>query len=291
MPHGHTDVSPAPSDLQRQILSLVLRVGLFSLIVMMTLVLLPIALIPLVERFAGATLTVFGAGTIANAISYRIYERSNLMHAGLEWTVPARRNLLIGIGLGTGFGLVIVLAIVALGQARIQSAGPMSWPSLVFVSVVLMFGAVGEELMFRGYGFQLLAGKIGRFATLLPMAVLFGAAHIDNIASTPLSVINTAVWGLLLGYATLKSRGLWLAVGLHYGWNWILPMLGAPLSGFKMGVTGLRLDSNENRWAGGGYGPEASLVLTLLLPGLFYLVHRLKVAPQQALLLRGLDDD
>jgi len=150
---------------------------------------------------------------------------------------------------------------------------------------------LGEELMFRGYAFQLLAVKLGKLATMLPMAIIFGAAHIDNLSSTPLSVINTVAWGLLLGYATLKSRGLWLPIGLHYGWNWTLPMLGANLSGFKMGVTGLRLGAAENLVGGGAYGPEASLVLTLLLPGLFYLVHSITVAPQQALLLRGLDDD
>ena len=280
-----------PSDTQHQILSLILRVGLFALIVIMATTLLPILLIPIVERFAGATLTVFGAGAIANTIVYRIYERSSLIDAGLEWTPSARRNLLLGAGLGAGFGVLIVLLLVLTGQAHFQIAGAISWSSLLFVSVVLMFGAVGEELMFRGYAFQLLSMKMGKYATLLPMALVFGIAHIDNVGSTPLSVLNTIGWGLLLGYATLRSRGLWLPIGMHYGWNWILPMLGANLSGFKMGVTGLHLDLAENKLGGGAYGPEASLVLTLLLPGLFYLVHRMTIARQEALLLRGLAED
>ena len=277
--------------MQQQVLSLVLRIGLFALIVIMAATLLPILLIPLIERFAGATLTVFGAGTIANAIAYRTYERGSLMDSGLEWTTGARRNLLLGAGLGAGFGLIIVLVLVLTGQAHFESTGSISWPSLVFVSVVLMFGAVGEELMFRGYAFQLLSVKMGKYATLLPMALVFGLAHIDNVGSTPVSVLNTVGWGLLLGFAALKSHGLWLPIGIHYGWNWILPILGANLSGFKMGVTGLRLDAAENKLGGGAYGPEASLVLTLLLPGLFYLIHRITVARQEALLLRGLDDD
>lgn len=283
--------TPKPIQIQEQVLGLVLRVGLFVLIVIMAAVLLPLILVPIVERFAGAALTVFGAGAISNAITYRIYERSSLMDAGLDWaTAGSRRNLLLGIGLGAGFGLIVVLILVVMGQASFEHSGSLSWSSLLFVTLVLMFGAVGEELMFRGYGFQLLASKLGPFATLLPMAIVFGFAHIDNLGSTPLSVINTVGWGLLLGYATLKSHGLWLPIGIHYGWNWILPVLGANLSGFKMGVTGLHLNAAENSWGGGAYGPEASLMLTLLLPGLFYLVHRIQVAPQQALLLRGLDD-
>jgi membrane protease YdiL (CAAX protease family) len=174
--------------------------------------------------------------------------------------------------------------------AHFEAIGPVSWSSLTFVTILLLFGAVGEELMFRGYGFQLLATKIGKFATLLPTAVLFGIVHMSNVGATPLAVVNTIGWGLLLGYAALKSRGLWLPIGIHYGWNWILPLLGANLSGFKMGVTGLRLDAAANNWAGGAYGPEASLVLTLLLPGLFYLIHRLPVPRQHALLMRGLED-
>ena len=185
---------------------------------------------------------------------------------------------------------MIVIVLLISGLAKLTSTGPISWSSLTFVTILLLFGAVGEELMFRGYGFQMLASKIGKFATLLPVAALFGIVHMSNVGATPLAVVNTFGWGLLLGYAALKSRGLWLSIGIHYGWNWILPVLGANLSGFKMGVTGLRLDAAENNWAGGAYGPEASLVLTLLLPGLFYLMYRLPIPHQQALLMRGLED-
>jgi membrane protease YdiL (CAAX protease family) len=268
----------------------VLRVGLFVLIVIMAAILLPLLLIPIADYYAGAALTVFGAGSIANAIVYRIYERGSLMDAGLEWTAASRRNLLLGLSLGVGFGAVVVICLLSFRLAHLQAVGSVSWPSLTFVTIVLLFGAVGEELMFRGYAFQTLVPKIGKFATLLPMAVLFGIVHMSNVGVTPLAVLNTVAWGLLLGYAALKSRGLWLPVGIHYGWNWIHPLLGANLSGFKMGVTGLRLDAAENSWAGGAYGPEASLVLTLLLPVLFYLVYRLPVGRQQALLLRGLED-
>ena len=271
-------------------MSLVLRVGLFVLIVTLTWMFLPLIIYPIAGYYAVAALSVFGAGTISNAIVYRIYERGSLMDAGLEWTAASRRNLMLGIGLGVGFGIVIVLALVVTGLARFEPPGPVSWPSLAFVTVVLLFGAVGEELMFRGYGFQTLTLKAGKFATLLPMAIIFGAVHMGNVGATPLSVINTVLWGGLLGYATLKSRGLWMPIGIHYGWNWILPMLGANLSGFNMGVTGLQLKAAETSLAGGAYGPEGSLVLTLLLPGLFYLISRMTIPPQQALLLRTLED-
>lgn len=283
---------PPPSESAQQlILNLVLRVGLFALIVILAAQLLPLVIFPIVDYFAGAALTVFGAGAIANALAYRVWERANLADAGLDWSPAARSNLLYGLAIGLGSGVLITVLLLITGGARLTHPGPVSWSSLIFVTIVLMFGAVGEELMFRGYGFQTLSVKIGQYATLLPMAVIFGLAHAGNVAATPLSVINTTGWGLLLGYATLRSRGLWLPVGIHYGWNWILPALGAELSGFKMGVTGLALETAPNFWGGGAYGPEASLSVTLLLPGLFYLIRRLPIERQQTLLLRGLEDE
>jgi uncharacterized protein len=281
---------PRPNR-QEEILSLVLRVGLFILIVTMGMMFLPVLLIPLVELYAASVLSVFIAGGVANAVAYRIWEGGTLFDAGFDWTAGARRNLVWGIGFGIASALLTMTILALTGQAKIVHIGPISWSSLLFVSIALMFGAVGEELMFRGYGFQMLAGKIGKYATLLPMAVVFGILHLSNLSATLVSLINTIGWGLLLGYAVLRTRGLWLAIGIHYGWNWTLPVLGAPLSGFKMSVVGLRAEEAQTVWGGGSYGPEGSLLLTLLLPGLFYLVHKAPLAKQDAMLLRSLDDE
>ena len=51
-------------------------------------------------------------------------------------------------------------------------------------------------------------------------------------------LINTFGFGLVLGYAYLRSRDLWLPIGIHFGWNWALVVFGLNVSGFKMGVTG-----------------------------------------------------
>jgi membrane protease YdiL (CAAX protease family) len=129
-----------------------------------------------------------------------------------------------------------------------------------------MFGAVGEELLFRGYGFQKLLAHLGPFATILPVGVLFGAAHSNNLNATALGLVNTVGWGVLLGYAFLRSGDLWLPIGLHYGWNFVLPMFGANLSGFTMGVTGYAMHWNAgDLWSGGAYGPEGSLLTLFVL--------------------------
>jgi uncharacterized protein len=147
---------------------------------------------------------------------------------------------------------------------------------------VLLFGAFGEELLFHGYAFQLLMKRLGPYQTILPAGVLFGLAHANNPAASQLGIANTMLWGVLFGYAYLRSGSLWLPIGLHYGWNWMLPLFGVNLSGFTMGVTGRRLRWSAGEiWSGGDYGPEASLLTTVAVAALLVLVRRLWVPPEE----------
>ena len=44
---------------------------------------------------------------------------------------------------------------------------------------------------------------------------------------------NTMLWGVLLGFAYLRTRALWLPIGLHFGWNFALPLFGVNLAGLQ----------------------------------------------------------
>jgi hypothetical protein len=149
------------------------------------------------------------------------------------------------------------------------------WASLAFVSFVLLFGAFGEEMLFHGYAFQLLVRRVGAFATIFPAAIIFGLAHMENPHSNQLGIGNTMLWGVLFGYAYVRTSALWLPIGLHFGWNVALPLFGANLSGFTMGVTGYALHWTAGTlWSGGDYGPEGSLLTTAIVIVLFFVLHR-----------------
>jgi hypothetical protein len=123
---------------------------------------------------------------------------------------------------------------------------------------------------------------LGAWATILPAAVLFGLAHIGNENANLLGILNTMLWGLLLGYAYVRTRALWLPIGLHYGWNLALPLLGANLSGFTMGVTGYALRWRVGTlWSGGNYGPEGSVLTTVIVVALFLVVLRVFRDPDE----------
>jgi membrane protease YdiL (CAAX protease family) len=283
---------PETAPTQREkLFGVLLRVGIFALIA----VLGNYLIFPIIIAFFGvpllvvATLGTFAAAAVANAIVLRIYERGKLADIGLEWTAASRRNLVFGILGGVGAALVVLVGplLVRLADLEPVPNEPFRWPSALFVSIVLLFGAVGEEMLFRGYMFQVLVKAIGPFATILPMSVLFGLAHSDNLNFSWLALLNTVLWGIVLGYAFLLSGDLWLPIGLHFGWNWTLPWFGANLSGFTMGVTGYSMHWNiGGLWSGGAYGPEGGLLTTVTVVAVFFYLQRAPIQHQEAFLLR-----
>jgi hypothetical protein len=278
---------PVSTAARRQkLLGLALRVGVFALIAALGYYFVFPIIIALIGApvFVISTLGTFAAAAVANTLAVRIYERGRLADIGLGWTAASRRNLSFGVLGGIGAAMVVVVIPLVLRGADLESVPNehFRWPSMLFVSILLLFGAVGEEMLFRGYGFQVLVKGIGPFATILPVAVLFGLAHSQNLNFGPLALTNTILWGVVLGFAYLRSGDLWLPIGLHFGWNWALPLLGVNLSGFTMDVTGYAMHWRlGERWSGGAYGPEGGLLTTAVAIGLFFYVGKAPIQHQE----------
>ena len=272
---------------------LALKIGVYLFLAYFGLPAFAWVLFPYGGYFAAATLSSFGAAAVANSITLRIWERGRLSDIGLNWGGASRRNLAIGFGGGAAAGLFVTLGPILCGFAVLtpDPANPLNWGSMIFVSIMLLFGAFGEELLFHGYAFQTLLKSFGAFSALLPISVLFAAAHWSNLNTSPLSLFNTFIWGLLLGFAFLRAGDLWLPIGVHFGWNWILPLFGVNLSGFTMGLTGYRLEWRIGElWSGGEYGPEAGLLSVIVVPLLAYALWKAPIETQRPFLLRGTDD-
>jgi uncharacterized protein len=269
--------------------AIVLRAGLYILLILLALTLFPWLLYSIFGYFGAAALTTFLAGLVANLLTMRIYENLPLVYVGLRWNKASTRNLLLGLAGGAGAAIVVLIGLLSTGSAQIVKAGKFDPGSIIFVTVLLIAGVAGEEMMFRGYGFQYLAHRVGEWATVLPCGIIFGFAHMGNKNVTMLAVINTAAWGILLGYAFLRSRDLWLPMGIHFGWNWTLPMAGANLSGFTMQVTGIQLQPDiAAPLSGGAYGPEGSILTTLVVAGVAWYLHKMNI-PQQVSALMPAD--
>src|SRR2546425_7089939 len=210
---------------------------------------------------AAAVLSTFVPAVLTNILTLRIYEGRRLADVGLRWNSASLWNL--GMGLAGGVvSAVLVLSGPILAKSATLQPAPLddtSWRVFLYVPVMLFLGAAGEEILFRGYGFQVLLRSAGPYATIFPVGVLFAALHASNPHASSLGLINTAGFGILFGYALLRSRDMWLPIGLHFGWNMTLPLFGVSVSGITMRLTGYQLQWNVGTlWSGGGKGPQGS---------------------------------
>ena len=132
---------------------------------------------------------------------------------------------------------------------------------------MFFFGALFEELLMRGYPTKILDEAAPRFFAVVIPSVVFGVMHVMNPGSTWLSTINITLSGALLGLVYLKSGSLWLAAGLHFGWNFAQgPLFGLGVSGINGFPTLLKGDPTGHwLWSGGEFGLEGSLIATVIV--------------------------
>ena len=268
-----------PAESQYKTSEIALRVAVF-VVTLLAFRTLASWVLPSASPIVRAVLVSFAGGAAANVLTVRFFASGRLAEMGLGWDRRSARQLLLGLIAGAG-GAVLMLGVpLATGLASLEPLPEGSGGTLVpllILLVLLAFGALGEELMFHGHAFQFLVRTMGVFATILPVSALFGLMHAGNQNFTPIALLNTMFFGFLLGWTVWRTEALWLALGIHFGWNVMLPVFGANLSGFTMGMTGYVLRWNaSDLWSGGQYGPEGGLLGTLAAIAIFAAVRRVR---------------
>jgi uncharacterized protein len=234
------------------------------------------------------------AASLLGGLAMAIFESRGLTDLGLHWRKEAQWNLLTGTAIGAGGAAILILAPVIVRAARFESVPKTGFSILtaVFTLALLFCGAAGEEIAFRGFPLQFLIRGYGAWIAIPGIGILFGLLHGFNPGSTPLSMANTAGFGILFGVALMRSHDLWLPIGLHFGWNATLPFLGVDLSGFTIQVVGYRVVWKAGTlWSGGAYGPEASILATVVLLMMFVVVWYIPVRRGSAYLLDAQTDE
>lgn len=180
------------------------------------------------------------------------------------------RDLLFGCAAGFA-ALLLAVAIAALaGDLRFSLSSaellPSIGKSLVASGFMLFVAALAEEAIFRGYPLQTLARADLALLGVVLTLVFFAWVHLQNPNVVPLTFTNTALAGLTFAVAYLRTRSLWLPLGLHWAWNWALGwFFGLPISGAKL-VSHPLLSATDDGpvWlTGGSYGIEGGLASTI----------------------------
>jgi len=183
------------------------------------------------------------------------------------------RNLLIGSALGAAslFFAALLTTITRGTRFSFDPAGFKLIGETLFVSIlVFLFAAAAEEMLFRGYVLQTLTRANIAWLGVLLTSVPFAAAHLKNPnVVAGFTFINTALAGVWLAVAYLRTRSLWLPFGLHWSWNWAqASLLGLPVSGIqRMAPAPLlkAMNAGPDWLTGGAYGLEGGAACTIAL--------------------------
>ena len=200
------------------------------------------------------------------------------------------RDLLFGCAAGFA-ALVLAVAIAAVaGDLRFSFSSAELLPSIVKSLIasgfMLFVAALAEEAIFRGYPLQTLARADLAWLGVVLTLVFFAWVHLQNPNVVPLTFTNTALAGLTFAVAYLRTRSLWLPLGLHWSWNWALGwFFGLPISGAKLVSHPVLLATDDGPvWlTGGSYGIEGGLASTISFVLLTLFIWRtpwLKATPE-----------
>ncbi|MGH9928845.1 MAG: lysostaphin resistance A-like protein [Pyrinomonadaceae bacterium] len=215
---------------------------------------------------------------------------------GLPWRA-------LGLWFHTGWardlfvGSVIGVASLSLATAIATAGGGLSFTiadraalvqvgqTLVFSATLFIFAALAEEALFRGYPLQTVTRAHLTWLAVFLTSVPFAAVHLRNPnVAAGFTFINTALAGVWLAVAYLRTRSLWFPLGVHWAWNWALGSLfGLPVSGINDLAPHPLLRGTDlgPAWlTGGSYGIEGGLActITLIVSTVFILRTRLVTA-------------
>ena len=186
----------------------------------------------------------------------------------------APRETAAGIVVGAACLTLTVVLVAGLGFYHVESVG--AWTALLTAFGIAATSSYIEEIVFRGVLFRIVEEWLGTWFAFAISVGFFGFAHLSNPNA---SLYGAAVIGIeagvLLGAAYIVTRRLWLAIGIHFGWNFMQAgVFGPNLSGHEVGSLLESRLSGPDLLSGGALGVEGSLFAVLVCGALSALLLR-----------------
>ncbi len=198
------------------------------------------------------------------------------------------RELALGFGVGLALQILVLAIFLATRSVHYSTRsgyGLHFWHHVLANAALFLLAAAVEELSFRGYGFQKLIEAIGAPAALLVTSAIFGALHFWNPNATIFSSINTILAGIILAIPYIRTRSMWMQIGLHWSWNLTMATLvSLPVSGINFTPHLFSAEPTGPGWLTGGiYGPEGGAAVTIVtLGGIAWLLRSRQLSSSHA---------
>ena len=220
------------------------------------------------EHLLLATLGETIAITVSVFLARRFLDKQPIESLGLKLNIQALFDVFAGVGITfLQMGLIYLLMSI-LGWLTFEGfAWEVDPIGLVLKNIMLFFVTfilVGwnEELLSRGYHLQTIANGTNLLWGVIISSVVFGLLHIANPGATFASTVGIILAGIFLAYGYVRTKQLWLSIGLHLGWNFFEGVVfGFPVSGLDIyALTRIEV-TGPDLWTGGAFGPEAGLIV------------------------------
>ncbi len=161
--------------------------------------------------------------------------RSSLGNLGLNLRAGWLRDLLLGCGLGA---LLIAISVSLSWLMGWYHPVGFAWqyrplsellPALVMSLLPNVQAGLLEEVAYRGYLLQVMLSRWNVPVAVLATSFLFALSHLANPEQdypTWMVLVSLTVSGLVFAQAYLVRRTLWLPIGLHFAYDWLVSLVG-----------------------------------------------------------------
>jgi membrane protease YdiL (CAAX protease family) len=217
-----------------------------------------------------ANLIAFVLITPATYFAYWLYVRYIEKRGMTELSGPnALRELSLGLLVGVGLLSLIIVVLWLLGFYHVNGYD-LIWFSLLGAFAGAFVSGFVQELIFRAIIYRITEEWLGTWWAIAISAVLFGLIHLTSEGATIFSALAVALQaGVLLAAAYALTHRLWLALGIHLGWDFANDgIFGVGVAGQSgQSIKGL-LQANLNGpslFTGGALGVEASLITLVVM--------------------------
>jgi uncharacterized protein len=138
-------------------------------------------------------------------------------------------NCLSDTSKGLLFGVVwlgiCIISLFIFADVKTNIHLSLSVSTLVLYFFFLAFNAAMQELLVRGYIFQIIKNEYGQYVALIVSSLLFLGLHPGAIGAGFMASFNVFSAGIIFGLALMLSNNLWLPIGIHAAWNYLCSVI------------------------------------------------------------------
>lgn len=202
--------------------------------------------------------------TLLTLLFRKHVDRKSILSLGFQ-NLRTCKDIFFGFLLGFIFissGFIILLLTGYISIDKISPDSRFLSGSLILCLLISWI----EELSFRGYILNNLAGIYHPYKALIVSSILFAIFHIPNPGISLLAFTNLFLAGILLGIVYIYTKTIWFALSLHFSWNFFQgPVFGFKVSGIEMNGLFIQRLKGVDIITGGEFGFEGSLLCSFLI--------------------------